>query len=175
MGKLKEEDWGTYANCYAYAANCSKPARGDQGGAVPGGAKGKPALTGLADLKDYERALIAGAAADGFVQREGAPAAPPAPNANHYLVALIANKLGFHWLRRDSVTDRWSWKDGNGQTVKYNIFDVRQKRFVYISNTNLDDLLTVNRGSYFPWAYTNMSFVSFFEAPAPNGVVVAGR
>jgi hypothetical protein len=172
IGTLQELPWGTNANCDAYAANCSAPARGNLGGAVPGGATGHPVLAGA---PNYVQALVAGAVADGFVQRAGAPAAPPAPAANHYLVALIASQMGFHWLRRDSVTDRWSWKDGNAQTVKYNILNVGRDLFVYIKNTNQDDLLTVNRAGYAPWAYSNMAFVSFFEAPAPNGVVVAGR
>lgn len=172
LGSLEQEPWGTMANCYAYAANCSNPARGANGGAVPGGATGHAVLPGVAN---YAQLLVAAAVADGFVQRAGAPAVPPAPAANRYLVALIANQNGFHWLRRDSVTDRWSWKDGNGDTVKYNILHVAQNRFVYIKNDNLDDLLIVNRAGYNPWPYSNMTFVSFFEATAPNGVVVAGR
>jgi hypothetical protein len=169
IGTLQELPWGTNANCYAYAANCSTPARAT-GGAVPGGATGQPALPGG---PNYDQALIAGAVADGFVQLAGVPAVPPAPAANHYLVALIANAAGFHWLRRDSVTGRWSWKDGNEQTVKY-ILNVGQGLYVDINNTNLNDLLTVNRAGYAPWAYKNMVFKSFFQAPAPNGVVVAG-
>lgn len=172
FGVLEELEWGTDANCYAYAANCDAPARGNLGGAVPGGATGNPVLAGVAN---YAQALVAGAVADGFVALDGAPAVPPATSPGHYLVALIASQMGFHWLRRDSFTGRWSWKDGNAQTVKYNILNVAEERFVYINNDNLDDLLIVNRAGYAPWAYANMAFVSFFEAPAPGGVVVAGR
>lgn len=171
LGNLEELAWGNNANCYAYAGNCPNPARGNQGGAVPGGATGNPVLPGV---PNYAQALALGAVADGFVQLAGAPAHPLPPRPGHYLVALIASLIGFHWLRRDSTTGRWSWKDGNGQTVKYSILDVGQDRFVYITNTNLDDLLTVNRAGYAPWAYANMVFVSFFEAPNA-GVVVAGR
>ena len=56
----------------------------------------------------------------------------------------------------------------------FNVLHVAQNRYVYINDTNLDDLLTVNRNGYAPWAYSNMQFVSFFRAPVA-GVVVAGR
>src|SRR4051812_31537155 len=90
-------NWGTHANCYAYAYNCQAPARGAIGGAVPGGLSGNPAALGVNHAQD----CVAGALADGGAHvalAGGNPAHPPASNANTYLVALIAHQSGFHWL-----------------------------------------------------------------------------
>jgi hypothetical protein len=164
-------DWGTHANCYAYAAGWDTPARGNIGGAVPGGASGGPVLGGA---PGYHQALVAAAVNDGLTAAAGAPANPPADLAGHYLVALIATATGFHWLRRDRLTRRWSWKNGNAGAVLFNVLHVAQDRYVYITDTNLDDLLTVNRNGYMPWTYSNTQFVSFFHVPNA-GVTVAGR
>jgi hypothetical protein len=182
LGALEElENWGTNANCYAYAFNCLAPARGAIGGAVPGGLIGNPANGGPNHAQD----CVARALADGngaVVQAIGNPTNPPVSNANTYLVALIAHQTGFHWLRRDTLLDRWSWKDGNTGSVKYNILHIPQNRYVYIKSRNLvddlagnlADLLVVNRGDYGPWAYANMQFVSFFHVNN-GGTAVAGR
>ena len=163
------DDWGTNANCYAYAVNHPTPLNA-VAGAVPGGASGSPAL--LSETGDYPRQLVFAARADGLISAEGSPGSPPDDIPGYYLTALIANNAGFHWLRREPSTRFWSWKDGNSGAVRLNVFNVREDRFVYIDDTNLAELL-VNGGNFAPWFYSQMHFVSFFRVPA-SGVAAAG-
>lgn len=171
--------FGVNANCYAYAFNCANPIGNAVAGAVPGGATGNPVGPGPGPLNNYLTQLIAGVIADGggqVVQVAGQPANPPATPAGTYLAALMYNAGGFHWLRRDHYTRRWSWKDGNAQPVKYNIMSVANAQWVYINDQhpqhNLHGLLT-GPHLYAPWNYGGMAFGGFFRVP--DAGIVVGR
>jgi len=171
--------WGVNANCYAYAFNCPNPIGNAAAGAVPGGATGNPVLPGPGPLPAYLAQLIAGVIADGagqVIQVVAPIANPPGTPASTYLAALIYNAGGFHCLRRDSYTQRWSWKDGNAQTVKLNIMSVPNQQWVYINDQhpqyNLNDLLT-NHQQYAPWNYGGMFFGGFFQVP--DAGIIVGR
>ncbi len=168
LGTLEELQWSHDSNCYGYACKCQHAGVGT---AVPGAAAGNPALPNAG--ANYHQALIAGAIADGAAQVAGTTAAPPADTPGHYVVALLANNIGFHWMRRDGHLNRWSWKDGNGGTIKYNLLHTNLNRYVYIKNESLVDLLDNNNPSHYaPWAYSNMTFVSYFRIP-DAGIEVA--
>jgi hypothetical protein len=173
MGVLEEiQAWGTHANCYAYALNCPNPVNGQNGGAWPGSQAafaGHPAPGGAT----FAQKVVADGG--GNVQQvAGTTLAPPADIGGHYIVALLAHPNGFHFIRRDSTTGRWSWKDGNGGSVKYNVLDVPRSMFIYINNGNLNDLLVGRPADFTPWAYSNMAFVAYFRVPN-GGATVRGR
>lgn len=172
LGAQEEYQWGTHANCYAYACSCPNPQVGGVAArtSVPG-------TVGGAIVANNGNAgqLIAGMLADGGVlvqQLGGNPAALPVVPANSYLVAMLTNAGGFHFLRRDELTRRWSWKDGNHGSVKLNTLHHPTNHYVYINDGNLNDILVANRGHYM-WGYDRMTFDCFF-AVSNNGFLVGG-
>lgn len=168
LGISEEFNWGVNANCYAYACDCANPAVGvPPRQARPGVAGGAAPLNNGNVVQ-----LTAGLVADGAVAVAGNPGAIPAAPANHYLIAMLTSGVGFHFIRHDPVTDRWSWKDANHGSVKLNVMDIPGNRFVYVNSGNLNDILVTNRGNY-AWAYIGMNFQSFFAVPNA-GLVVAG-
>lgn len=171
LGASEEYNWGANANCYAFACNCANPAVGNPPRqARPGVISGVPP----ADNSNVIQ-LTAGILADGGVHVQalaGNPLLIPNPPANSYLIAMLTNAGGFHFIRRDEHTKRWSWKDANHGTVKLNIMHFPNNQFVYVNDGNLNDILVANRGNYV-WAYNTMVFRSFF-AVTNNGFPVAG-
>lgn len=172
---LLEYSWGAHANCYAYAMNCSEPLNGDRGGAKPGCSQGLVVYP-TPDPKAYQKALIEGAQLDGAIYIENCPLiSPPEPKPGYYLVALLCNASGFHWLRRNEETLAWSWKDGNGGTVKETIYEAKQMTYVSITDKTDDCLsaLVNNKKTYVDWLYQTMRFAGFFRIPN-SGCKVAG-
>ena len=163
LGAQEELTWGSNANCYAYAMNCSNPTNGHLGGAVPGAqaaAAGHAAAAGAT--------IVQQVVADGggvVTVAAGTPLAPPADVVGSYVIAALTNAMGFHFIRRDSTTGRWSWKDGNGGTVKYNVLDTGHNMYVYINSGNLNDILVSRKAAFAPWAYASMTFQAFFRVP----------
>lgn len=171
MGAQEEYDWGARANCYAFACNSQNPNVGNPARTARPGVQGG---AGAADNGNVLQ-LTAGVLADGgpLVQViAGNPAAIPNPPANSYLIAMLCSATGFHFIRRDEVTRRWSWKDANHGSVKLNVLHMPSDRYVYVNDGNLYDILVANRGSYM-WMYNQMTFQGFF-AVVNNGFPVAG-
>ena len=173
LGNLEElQAWGTDANCYAYAVNCPNPVNGRNGGANPGSQAafaGHPAPGGAT--------LAQKVVADGnhsVVQVAGTTLNPPAAIPGNYVIAMLSHQAGFHFIRRDSHTGRWSWKDGNTGSVKFNLLDMANQRYIYIRDENLNDLLVASPANFFPWVYSNMAFVAYFRVPT-GGSTVRGR
>ena len=171
LGTLEElHVWGSHANCYAYAVNCKTPVNGNIGGATPGK---QAAFAG----KTVPEGLVARVVADGagsVLEVDGDPKKPPPDIGGQYLIALLAHSSGFHFIRRDSTTGRWSWKDGNSGSVKFNVLDMPDNKFIYIHDEHLNDLLVARRADFFPWAYANMNFVRYFRV-ANAGATVRGQ
>ena len=164
--------WGTDANCYAYAVNCLNPVNGRNGGAVPGSQAafaGHPAPGGAT--------LAQKVVADGggvVVQLAGTTVNAPADVPGHYVIAMLSHQAGFHFIRRDSYTGRWSWKDGNTGSVKFNVLDQPSSKYIYIHDAHLNDLLVARPADFFPWGYANMAFAAYFRVPN-GGVMARGR
>ena len=160
IGNQEDYDWGALSNCYAYAAKCAQPAAGVPGAtARPGVLSGQPP-----DNNGDVAGLVAGVLADGGINAQtlvGTPDNLPVVPANFYLVAMITKADGFHFMRRDEETKRWSWKDGNHGSVKLNVWHVPTDHYVYINDANLNDILVTHRGNYF-WLYSGMTFQQFF-------------
>ncbi len=171
LGAQEEYVWGAHANCYAFAADCAQP----NVGAPPRTARPGVA-TGAAPANNGDvPGLIAGVLADGGAAVQtlmGTPAMIPVVPPNSYLVAMLTSAGGFHFMRRDEFTKRWSWKDANHGSVKLNVMHFPTAHYVYINDANLADILVNNRGNYV-WAYNNMVFQQFF-AMQNNGFAVAG-
>jgi len=161
LGTQEELPWGNNANCYAYASDCQNPANGAMGGAVPGVQATANGVVVAAHHTNEQRVLLDGGA--NITLAGNNPHAIPMVVAGHYLICLLEGAHGFHFIRRDSYTGRWSWKDGNGGTVKYNALHVPTNHFVYINDGNFVDLVVTNPNNYAPWAYANMNFVAFFQ------------
>ena len=171
MGSQEELPWGVSANCYAYACDCPQPNVGNPPGrtAVPGIQANQPPVN-----NGNVAQLIAGVLADGGGQVHqcvGTPANIPVCPRGSYLIAMLTSGVGFHFIRRDELTNRWSWKDANLGTVKYNLLDMPNQRYVYVNDGNLNDLLVTNPNNYM-WMYNNMTFQAFFSVP--NGGIVVG-
>lgn len=169
----KEElPWGVNANCYAYACNDPNPDVG-----IPPMQAGPGINSGCPPSCDAEVAgLIAGIIADSGGRASllgGDPSNIPTPPENTYLVALLTNSVGFHFMKRDEVTQRWSWKDANHGTVKLNVMHIPTRQYVYVNNSNLNDMLVMHKNDY-GWMYAQMNFQAFLSIPN-EGIVVAGR
>ncbi|MFL6632563.1 MAG: hypothetical protein ACJ8HJ_09660 [Massilia sp.] len=171
LGSQEEYNWGANANCYAFACNSAAPAVGHPPRtARPGVAGGQPVQNNGNVVQ-----LVAGVLADGghLVQRLGGdPSALPIVPANSYLVAMLTNAGGFHFMKRDELTRRWSWKDANHGSVKLNVMHFPTDHYVYVNDANLNDILVTHRGNYV-WAYNQMTFQTFF-AVVNGGFPVAG-
>jgi len=171
MGAQEEYNWGTNANCYAFACNSANPAVGNPPRqAVPGVIGGAPTIN-----NGNVGQLTAGVLADGgpLVQAlAGNPLAIPNPPANTYLIAMLTSANGFHFIRCDEYTKRWSWKDANPGTVKLNVLHLPSDRYIYVNNSNLNNILVTNQNDYM-WPYNGFTFQSFF-AVTNNGFAVAG-
>ncbi|WP_211825934.1 hypothetical protein [Kistimonas asteriae] len=155
-----DPDWSNIANCYSYACNDKHPSNGYFGGAIPGSTKGTPAFPG----PDYHNRLITGAIADGMRYcSENDLTHLPNIIDGHYLVLLLADNNGFHWMRYDHFLNRWSWKSGNSGSVYYNVFNVSKNYCEYINMENLSRVLTSERKNYI-WN-TEMQFIAFFQVP----------
>ena len=162
-----DTEWSDVSNCYAYACNDRKPANGYFGGAIPGSLAGVPAYPG----PDYHNRLIQGAIADGLKHLPQYDLSNlPMPKSGCYLVLLLADQNGFHWMRHDPILDRWSWKSGNSGDVYYSAFNIQINYCMYIKMANLSSALTTERKNFI-WN-THMQFVAFFEVPQ-QGIVVS--
>lgn len=136
------------ANCYAFAVKCSSPE--GVGQARPGGAKT------AGDLQTYAEALKDGVLSDGgnkvkFIGSYSIQNVPniPEASADWYLIAMLVNKNGFHFVRRQrkkfSGQPFWKWKEGNKGMEERNAFDVAAKSYIRITDAQLPSLL---KGGY---------------------------
>lgn len=144
-----DAQYGNKCNCYVYAAKCWQNKVGQikvapdavpQQGAV--GAKEEK-------LKD---GVIADANADNnkTVMHLGTFTTPfndlvvPDALANEYLICMLTNKNGFHFMRRQKKkkfgTPCWKWKSGNGGKVERNAF-TPSGNSVSVTNANLKQFI----------------------------------
>ena len=103
--------WNTNHNCYAYAMKCHQP-QGYGANARPGKLAGQPVGTG-----DFAAGVLADAIAQEvpveIIQLGGSPVpVPPRFTDGTYLVALLANDVGYHFLRRNEASGLWFHKNG---------------------------------------------------------------
>lgn len=60
---------------------------------------------------------------------------PPALGGADYLVALVGFPAGYHFMRRDEQTQRWSHKNGSAADVATIAYDIPKARYLVIDNS----------------------------------------
>ncbi len=133
----EEAGWHNGPNCYAYAMKCRAPV----GNAMtPGAAAGNVAsLRGIeGNMLAYSHLLLErirdDAHADGgkvvtllpagVLAAGQLPTPAPMPNVipqNQYLVAMLVNNAGFHFMRRDTASGLWCHKNGSYGAPEYGV------------------------------------------------------
>lgn len=168
------ETWGTNANCYAYAMNCAAPKSktGKSGGtAVPGQQAGKPAYASGGTLAAYKKALKQGVVDDGAEFVGDTVADLPAPKSGFYLIAGMAKSDGFHFVRRDPSSRKWSWLDGNHSPIENEVYHLSEKKSVQVNEVTMSQLLAGKSSNLF-WKFNGMEFFGYFWVPN-SGLPVA--
>lgn len=184
-----EVGWGGLANCYAYAMKCQAP--GGNGTPVPGRVAGAPVLpyhpTFAGNRPAYWRALMAGIVADAAVANQvvvvhsqpTATGAMPQPDnppihlvgAGTYLAAMVVKTDGFHFLRRDSATGRWSHKNG-AQDAEVETFATlaASGRPVVLDDNVFVTLVRTGQGTYRS-SFPGFTFAGYLLVPSAGFAV----
>ncbi|WP_368565963.1 hypothetical protein [Pseudoxanthomonas sp. UTMC 1351] len=126
-----ESGWDDEHNCYAYAMKCHAP-----GGVGNNSCPGR--LAGRLTKGDFVSGVMADARhQDLDVRIDGTtPDCVPSETApGRYLVALLANQHGFHFLRRDESTGLWSHKNGAIGKVESFLYDWAAEKPTAITDT----------------------------------------
>lgn len=170
-----ETGWGLLHNCYAYAMKCNNP-DGTGGHALPGGAAGKCVRPSMAP---YHTNLIAGVIADGAAQgktitslQRGAHSPVPDTRGATYLVAMVAKHDGFHFLRRDEASGRWSHKNGPGSQPETYIYNNAVEKNQILTDDVIEDLFTNISTLQYISGINTMQFLCYFLVPL-SGIWVA--
>ncbi|OUS30866.1 hypothetical protein A9Q99_04985 [Gammaproteobacteria bacterium 45_16_T64] len=182
MKSRDEQDFSQTANCYGYAAKCAVPNNSSAGTAKPGG------VTFGGDLGGYCTALKAGVIADGAgkatylsdyaVNTITAANIPSASSANKYLIAMLVQKSGFHFVRRQRKHDMpgdpfWKWKQGNGGKVERNAYNLAATTFERITDAKFPDLIRGKLILADSPGYNGWERVFFFEVDQEGFKVTA--
>jgi len=171
-----EPGWDNNHNCYAYAMKCQHPG-GRGNNSRPGVIAGAPyAGQNVANWKTLLTNAVQADAVHGGVVINVLPqtTASPCPatlGAARYLVAAIGFPAGYHFMRRDEHTMRWSHKNGAPADVANLAFQAYKSRYLPITDNVAVDMVT-HPGN---WGDTTvgMSFVAYLSVPAA-GIMVAG-
>lgn len=171
-----EDGWGTNHNCYAYAMKCRHP-QGRGNNARPGVIAGAQYRgEAVQNWKALITAAIQADAAHGGAAIAVLPQATPRPcpaslGVSDYLVALVGFPAGYHFMRRDEATQRWSHKNGSAADVATIAFNIPRNRYLVIDNTVAVDML-INPVNWLD-VTRNMAFIAYLSVPAA-GILVAG-
>lgn len=156
--------WDDAHNCYAYAMKCHIP-----GGVGNNSCPGR--LAGHLTQGDFVSGVMADAQhQDQDVRIEGtAPDCVPGKTApGRYLVALLANQHGFHFLRRDESTGLWTHKNGAIGEVESFIYDWAAEKPTSITDTVMGHIAMNPR-----LIGCSMQFVAYLSVPN-TGIQVLG-
>ncbi|WP_425257708.1 hypothetical protein ACPOLB_19590 [Rubrivivax sp. RP6-9] len=123
--------WGSKHNCYAYAMKCQEPT-----------GLGQISWTGCYAEKaigtDYVQGVVEDGLASGkqvLVLPQLLPSpVPPRQNDGTYLVAMVSNRMGFHFMRRRESTGLWSHKNGGASPVDTCFYDTDLHKPVAITD-----------------------------------------
>lgn len=157
--------WGGTHNCYAYAMKCKMP-----------DGLGQNSWTGkFADIKnngDFPKGVVDDGAAQGKVitvlpQRVPDPV-PPRQTDGTYLVAMVSNGMGYHFMRRRESTGLWTHKNGASSAVETYFDDVDVEQPVAITDEIVSKIL--NKPALIG---CSMTFCRYFKVPGA-GIQVKG-
>jgi hypothetical protein len=158
--------WNNNHNCYAYSMLCDRP-RGLGQNSRPG----RYAGNARSRRQDFAQGVIDDAAADGKVVTVVAnpPHNIPAVYTDGtYLVAMVANAVGYHFMRRRESTGLWTHKNGAPSEVETYFYDSVQEEPMAIT-----DLVAARIFANPQLIGCGMTFESFFKVPQA-GVQVEG-
>lgn len=158
--------WGAAHNCYAYSMLCTNP-RGLGQNSRPGRYAGHAANR----QEEFIQGVIADAARDRkTVVHLPNPATrvPALVGGGCYLVAMVANQFGYHFMRRRESTGLWTHKNGAISAVETYFYDASLEKPVAITDAVVSKLLRQPQ-----LIECSMSFHCFLQVPK-TGVQVAG-
>jgi len=152
--------FSTTANCYAFAVKRKTTRYGIQT-ATPNGVNVAEGQT----TEQYYEALKNGVLADGgqkvkFLRQFSVQAVTsadiPTARTDWYLIAMLVNKFGFHFLRRQRKkaigTPFWKWKEGNTGSEERDAYEMSSKKYIRVTDERFPELvkgtLVGLRGSY---------------------------
>ncbi|WP_176086540.1 hypothetical protein [Martelella sp. HB161492] len=132
--------WNSNHNCYAYAMKCISP-RGYGCNARPGKFAGQPVATG-----NFAAGVVNDGAAQNIhieiVRFGGSPMpVPPRFTDGTYLVALLANNVGYHFLRRNEASGLWFHKNGASASPESWFVDFNTQRTHQLTDDVAGNLL----------------------------------
>lgn len=158
--------WGANHNCYAYSMNCLAP-HGMGMNSWPG------KFANIKNEGDFSKGVVDDGAAQGvtvrIVRKGGQPSPVPKPSSGgEYLVAMVSNKMGYHFMRRNDSTGLWSHKNGAASTVETCFYDIDIEQPIAITDTVADRILKNPA-----LIGCSMSFDSYLSVPLP-GITVKG-
>ena len=175
-----EAGWNNNHNCYAYAMKCrnptgmgnnSRPGR-YAGNGVGYGDAAPNAATWKQDMVDQIRA---DAVANGVTIQATMPASPiPVPALvadGRYLAALIGFQMGYHFLRRDEGSRRWSHKNGSAADVETSAFHNIKGRCFVLDDQTVGEMLS--RPADWEGVTVQMQFIAYLSVPQ-DGIQVRG-
>lgn len=179
-----ETGYNNNHNCYAYAMKCKNPL-GAGNNSRPGkfAAHGQnPDTTtygrqapGLNWKEEMVEAIKADGVANGTPITGGVRESPlPVPGTvadGRYLVALIGFRDGYHFLRRDEGTRRWSHKNGAPSPVETMGFHNIKGRAFVLDDATVADIIQ-NPGNW-DGVTRQMQFIAYLSVP-DAGITVKG-
>jgi hypothetical protein len=159
-------NWGGDHNCYAYSMNCLAP-QGSGYNSWPG------KFAGIATGGNFAQGVVDDGAAQGvtiqILRQAGMPTPVPAPlGGGHYLVAMVANAMGYHFLRRNDATGLWTHKNGSASPVETHFYDNAIEQPVAITDVVIAQILATPA-----LISCSMTFNSYLSVPVP-GITVKG-
>lgn len=171
-----EDGWDTNHNCYAYAMKCKHP-QGRGNNSRPGQIAGAPysGANGMTWKQDMTAAIQADAVHDNKVitvlpQTNPTPC-PDSLGDGRYLVALVGFQTGYHFMRRDEHTQRWSHKNGSAADVATIAYNIPRQRYLMIDNLVAVDMIA-NPANWLD-VTRDMRFIAYLWVPN-DGIDVAG-
>ena len=174
-----EAGYGPGHNCYAYAMKCPDAVAGNNArpGREAGNGRGwsdtAPSPAGWKadliaavknDAKHGNQAIIS--------STPDSPLPVPATVAgDNYLVALLGNQTGYHFMRRNEQTKLWSHKNGSISNVETTIFNATKGRCFVLDDKTVAEMIM----DPLNWDGVNnfFGFIAWLSVPY-HGITVRG-
>ena len=170
--------WNKNHNCYAYSMKCKFPEGLGQNSWTGKFAKSKnkdgkcPESVIASEIFHFQNGVVA----DGealkkrivILKQELPTPVPIRLPGGYYLVAMVSNGMGYHFLRRRESTGLWTHKNGAASDVETHFYDRELEQPVAITNAVVAKMLTDPA-----LIGCSMSFCCYFQVPG-SGIQVMG-
>lgn len=159
--------WNSKHNCYAYAMKCQSPK-----------GLGQISWTGKLSGKKIGINFAQGVVEDGLAQdlnvvvlpNKLPQPMPPRQNDGSYLVAMVSNGNGFHFLRRRESTGLWTHKNGGASPVDTYFYDQSIEQPLALTDEVVARILENPK-----LIGCSMTFDSYLRVPAKGMLVQGGE